>query len=89
MKKTKEGKIILTYKEAIKRLKKRGRIHTFRNTANMLIGADWDRIDLLYALKKAKEIHQSGEQAKGMGHGLAIMNNESWLFIETKKCGVK
>ncbi len=83
MKKTKKGRIILTYTEAIKRLNPRGRIHTFRNPSFGLVGCDWDRRDVLSALKKAKEIHETGNQAQAMNHGLAIIDKGDMLFIET------
>jgi hypothetical protein len=59
------------------------RIHTFRNTGNILIGADWDREDLIAAMRKAGAILITGPMAQRALHGLAISEGGSPLFIET------
>ncbi|MBU2052541.1 hypothetical protein KKH13_05030 [Patescibacteria group bacterium] len=71
------------YSEAIKLLP-RGRVHTFRQSGSMLIGADWERKHILNAMRKAKEILITGKQAQAMNHGLAIEDKNGLLFIATK-----
>lgn len=69
--------------DAIKMLPDGEHIHTFRNAAGMLLGADWDRKDIIIAIKRYG-VEFSGEQAKAMKHGL-VLNDGSFLFIATKK----
>lgn len=69
--------------KAIKMLPDGEHIHTFRNTAGMLLGADWDRKDIIIAIKRYG-VEFSGEQAIALEHGL-VLNDGSFLFIETKK----
>lgn len=62
------------------------RVHTFRNPGvGMLLGADWDRDELVAAMTEAPEILVTGAQAQAVNHGLAISYNGSMLFIETVK----
>jgi hypothetical protein len=60
-------------------------IHSFRNSPFALLGADWDRADLIAAMTAAPEIELTGPSAQSMDHGLAIKDEYGWLFIETKK----
>jgi hypothetical protein len=77
---------IITLEQALKLLPEGKYIHTFRNPAGgMMMGGDWERSDIEKALAKAEEIHISGDVARTMFHGIAIINDESWLFIETAK----
>ena len=76
--------LIVSLEQALARLPNKAEIHTFRNPASMvLIGADWDRDDLVEALSDADEIHETGNLAMSAHHGLAIMHDGRWLFIET------
>ena len=81
----KDEKSILSFDEAVKLLPEGENIHTFRNSGGMLFGADWDRETLLTAMKEASEIEETGPMAQAMGHGLAIVNRGSFLYIETKR----
>ena len=77
--------VLLTYEEAVSRLPDGDEIHTFRNPNGMLIGADWDRQELLSAMKAAEKILVAGRAAQAMHHGLAILNDQGrLLFIETR-----
>lgn len=68
-------------KKAIAMLPSSERVHTFRNSSMMLIGADWDKSDIIKAMEKYG-VELSGEQAKSMNHGL-VLNDGTYLFIET------
>lgn len=57
-------------------------VHTFLNPAWGLVGASWARRDVIDVLANAKEIHVTGEAAQSMGHGLAVMYQGRWLYIE-------
>jgi hypothetical protein len=75
---------IITLEQALKLLPEGKYIHTFRGKG-VMFGADWERSDIEKALAKVEEIHISGDVARTMFHGIAIINDESWLFIETAK----
>ena len=62
-------------------------VHTFINPGvGVLAGADWDRKDVIDALRKAGTIELTGEQAQRMNHGIAIQRSvNDWLFIETAR----
>lgn len=60
------------------------RIHTFRS-GMILIGADWDKSDIIQTLKDNPDsIQIGGEQCRAMGHGLVVDSN-GLLFIEVDK----
>ncbi len=61
------------------------RIHTFRQSGGgVLIGCDWDRVDIIKAIHKAKSRELSGYTATRMHHGLCITDESGPLFVETK-----
>jgi hypothetical protein len=80
-----EADYTLTYDQAVAMLPDGDRIHTFVNPAGILIGADWDRQDIL-ALLIGGEPELSGDQATGVGHGLVAFRGEDRhpVFIATK-----
>jgi hypothetical protein len=70
--------------EAISRIGDGDQIHIFRSTSFALLGADWDREDLIEAMRKSGVV-EAGPQACAVGHTLAIENNGgSPLFIEAQ-----
>lgn len=70
--------------EAIERIGDSESIHTFRSTHFTLLGADWDRDDLIEEMRKGGVV-EAGPQACALGHTLAIENTGgSPLFIEAK-----
>ena len=79
----------LTYDEAVACLGDGDRIHTFRNPApSMMLGADWDRVEVLDVLKKAAEddaVGVSGPMAQATKHGLVVVHGGQYLFIETTR----
>lgn len=63
-------------------------IHTFFNMPFGLLGADWSREDVIDKFKTSDKIELTGEQARSLGHGLAVYNNDTKkqseiLFVET------
>lgn len=75
----------MTYDEAIKYLPDGPQIHTFRNSAaGLLLGADWEREDLLATMRKYAVL-PTGPGARAMRHGLALRDDQGVLFIETKE----
>lgn len=80
----------LTYDQAVAMLPGGDRIHTFVNPVGMLIGANWDREDVLALLRDGNP-ELSGGQATAMGHGLVAFrgedDNRHPVFIATKPSG--
>ena len=89
MTKTNDGKKFLTVDEAVNLLPDGDTIHTFYSTGICIVGADWDRADVLQKLSESDHIEIAGEQARAMSHGLAAYNEgaelSDVLFIETDK----
>lgn len=85
------GQVVLTLEEAIERLPDKEHIHTFLNPAFGLVGADWDRDQVIALLTKAskrkdkrKQIQETGDAAQAMGHGLAVFEARGPVFIEAR-----
>ena len=85
----KRGKrYFLSYDEAVSVLPNEEYIHTFINNAIGLIGADWEKNEVLHKLKNTDTIELCGEQARKMGHGICCYNKSvklqsDILFIAT------
>lgn len=78
----------LTYAQAVEMLPPDGRIHTFVNPVmGTLIGADWDREEVLKLLEKPEsKILIAGDAARGINHGLVIVRKkEGSIFIQTRE----
>lgn len=59
-------------------------VHTFRTSApGFLLGADWERQDLIETIEKYG-CELSGPMAAKMDHGLVLCDSGGMLFIETK-----
>ena len=92
MRKTKNGKIIITKKEAKLITLKHGHgIHTFINLPSLgIIGADHSIESVNKDIDNAKELQITGKQALKLNHGLAIIphipcKQDEVLFVETIK----
>lgn len=60
-------------------------IHTYVNPCtDLLIGADWERRDIIKAINKY-HVELTGEYAKNSGHGIAFNGEHGWVFVETKE----
>ncbi len=60
-------------------------IHTFMQAGFTLIGADWDRKELIELIERAWVRKLTGANARAMGHGLAVPHADTWLFIATRE----
>lgn len=60
-------------------------IHTFRQAGPCMFGADWDRDDLIAAMRAAPSIELSGPMATQIGHELVIKDATGWLFIQASQ----
>ena len=82
-------KKFITPEEAIALLPTGETVHTFYNAPFGLIGADWDRKDIIETLNKSDNIIElTGEVARSLDHGICVYvkgcNVQSdVLFIKT------
>ena len=79
------GPEYLTYDEAVALLPDGEQIHTFLDGGLALIGADWDRQQVLDLLAATSQREVTGPGAQSMGHGLAAYRDGEPVFIETRK----
>jgi len=79
-----DKKAPLTFEEAVAMLPDGDYIHTFRSNPICLVGADWEREELLEAIKKGRP-EKAGPGATSMGHALAIWTGDEPLFVETRE----
>lgn len=87
MRKTRDTKIYITAEQAINVLPEGEYIHTFYSTG-ILIGADWERAEIIEKIKSSDILELTGETARSMRHGLAVYNKDTKylsdvLFVET------
>ena len=78
----------ITPEEAEALLPDGNEVHTFYQMGNTLVGADWDKTEIIEELSRNDRIEIVGEEARSMGHGLAVYNHDTkWqsdvLFVET------
>lgn len=73
----------ITAEQALAVLPDGDTIHTFRNPAGMLLGADWSRADVEKAIRETDIVLLMGPMARGMGHGIGINFGGRRLMIQT------
>jgi len=80
-------RIFLTEEEAIDLLPDGDQIHTFYNPGFGLLGADWDREEIIDKIHSCDIREVTGKTARGMRHGLALFtagcSQGDILFVET------
>ena len=74
---------VVSMSEALRRIGPAERIHTFRDAGLALVGADWDRADLIEAMM-TYGVEDSGPGASRMRHTLCLRDGTGWLFIEAE-----
>jgi len=84
---TDDAEVLLTYDEAVALLPDGRRIHTFLDSGFALIGADWDRAEVLALLRTTDRREVTGPAAQGMGHGLAAFRDGKPVFIQAATWG--
>jgi hypothetical protein len=80
-----ERELLLSYDEAVALLPDGERVHTFLQVPSlgMLIGADWDRAEVLELLRGAPRREVTGPEARSLGHGLCAWREDGVpVFIE-------
>jgi hypothetical protein len=78
------GREFITKEQAIALLPNGENIHTFRQAGPTLIGADWEREDIIAAMDKYR-FELTGPAASSMGHGMAFEDEYGLVFVETKE----
>ena len=76
--------VLLSYDEAVALLPEGERIHTILDSGIALLGADWDREQVLGLLRTTDRREVTGPAAQAMGHGLAAFRDGEPVFIETR-----
>lgn len=71
-------KTYLTKEQAIPVLPNGGTNHTFYNPGFGLVGADWERDDILDKIEKSDIVELTGPGARGMGHGIHDLDESGW-----------
>lgn len=78
-----DDRVRLTFDAAVAMLPDGEHIHTFLNSSSALLGADWDRVDILALLRRG-EPELAGDTATAMGHGLVAWRGRDAVFIATR-----
>ena len=76
---------LLTYDEAVALLPDGERIHTFVQAGPAILGAGWDRADVLALLETTERREVTGAAAQELGHGLAAFRDGEPVFIATRE----
>ena len=79
-----DEKVYITFEDAVELMVDDDYVHTFRNPAGIMLGADHSRSELLDKMKRSK-LELAGEMATAMRHGLVMTDETGPLFIETKE----
>lgn len=81
------SRIFLTTQQAIELLPEGEQVHTFINSPLALVGADWDRDEVIDKIQRSDYREITGSGARGLNHGLAVYNQGATqmdvLFVET------
>ena len=85
-----EERVFLTAEQAIGLLPEGDYVHTFRNSAGMMLGADHSRAGIEQEIRDAEKRELAGGLAAGMGHGLVLFPKgaqyqRDLLFVATSK----
>ncbi len=78
-------RVIVPFDEAVAMLPEGESIHTFRQSVNgILLGVSIGRERLL-DLMRSRRVELTGDLATRMGHGLALTDDQGFLFIATRR----
>lgn len=77
------NRIPLTVEQALARMPDGDRVHTVRQSGLVLLGASWDRDDLIAHLRQFG-VEVAGDNAIERGHGLVCVDDSGPLFIRTR-----
>lgn len=78
-----DDRIFLTPEQAETMLPEGDTVHCYRNPNGMLIGADWDRADVIKAFATAREIEIGGQGCRAVRHPLVVTQTDNRaMFFE-------
>ena len=82
-----EEKEFISYEKAIEMLPNKDMIHTIRQGRGLFtVGADRSRASILELMKRFQDtLELTGPKAREIDHRIALRDNISVLFIETKE----
>ena len=82
-----EEKEFISYEKAIEMLPEKDKIHTIRQGRGAFtVGADRSRANILELMKRFQDtLELTGSKARKLNHGIALRDDISALFIETKE----
>ena len=85
----KDNRVFLTPEQANSMLSQDEMIHTFLSLPMVMLGADWERSEIIKLIDDAPPmgLQLTGETAQSMKHGLAVWRGPEdkgeWVFVET------
>ena len=84
----------LTAKEALSLLSKhkeggRLQVHSFEGMGGIIMGCDISLASIKEHFKTSKRICLAGPSMKGLGHGVAFLRNDNFIFLETDNAKLK
>lgn len=77
-----DDRIFLTPDEAAGLLADGEFIHSYRQAGFALLGADWERSEVIAALSKAKSIEIGGPSCQAMKHPIVMIDAHGPCFFE-------
>lgn len=77
-----DERVFLDKDEALRLLSDHEEIHTFRDAGACLIGADWEREELVKAISGGCSAEIGGDACRKVGHGLVLFVDAKPLFVE-------
>jgi len=76
---------IITNEQALDILADGEQVHTFRGGNGFMLGGNWDREDLIEAIRESERVEIGGAACQSLGHGLVVWTGDTPLFVECKK----
>jgi hypothetical protein len=76
------SRVVLSKEEASSLLPKEDLIHSFQSVGTVLIGADWEKEELVDLINRC-ECEIGGPKSIELGHGLVIRIGDIPLFVNT------
>lgn len=85
-----KDRLLITVEQAISCLNEGDSIHTFMNTASILMGCDISRDGIIKILNDHPDkIEIGGETSRRMKHGIVVTRSNGPLFIEADEEKIK
>jgi len=76
--------VVLTKEQAMGLLPEGESIHVIVDAGAALLGANWDRADVVELISGSNRCEVGGARCRHAGHGLVIWDRKRPLFVETR-----